>query len=329
MITRRQFLAGLAAGGAALALSGCGVPNGPAAPSARQRRIWAVSDCHIGLGGEANDGRDGAAWLALAVAEQRKSQPRPDYVLALGDLSHTSRAEELSRYTAIRDSADMGPWFEIAGNHDFSAFGNGAWDKVIGRPARYTLLDGNTAFIFASAEQGSAAGLLSDATLAWMAGEIDRRKDGNVIVCTHQPMFGTVDKSREPGRFMLHEQAVARLVEEHRVDLWLCGHIHSGPRTPGYVVTRGRTTFVNIASAGHAYGTGRTVSYSFTAADGSRTLTGRCRDHEARQFLADNDVRVELPHPWKLGDRPILLPADMPRTPATRPAPAFEHKAAE
>jgi hypothetical protein len=319
--TRRQFLAAVAAGSAGLALAGALRSYGSNA-AVRQRHIWAFSDCHIGCSGPGNDGRDGGDWLALAVAEQRKTQPQIDYVLALGDLSDSvaGQADQLKRYGAIRDTAEMGPWFEIVGNHDFSAVPSGDWEKFIGRPTRYTLVDGNTAFICASTERGSGAGLLSPPTIDWMAGELDRCKNGNVIVCTHQPPADTVYRSDQAARCLHNDVAIAKLIEEHRIDLWLCGHIHAGPRNAEYVVRHGRTMFVNVASAGHAYGTGATISYTFSGTEGSRSLVGRCRDHERGRFLDDCEVTVDLPKPWALGKdaKPVLLPAKV--SPATQPA---------
>ena len=51
-------------------------------------------------------------------------------------------------------------------------------------------------------------------------------------------------------------QRVEQVVKDLRVDLWICGHIHSSKRTKDYIVHKGNTTFLNAASINPVYGTG-------------------------------------------------------------------------
>ena len=103
-----------------------------------------------------------------------------------------------------------------------------------------------------------------------------------------------------------------KILKDVRVDLWLCGHIHAGRRHAGYVARRGRTTFINVASAGRAYSTRACNGYVLEMVEGTRTLRARCRDHETHRDLANQSVNVAFAHAWRFLDRPKMLRPRMP-----------------
>jgi len=315
-ISRRDFLGGIVAGGAGLVL-GCGAdPLRQAVPGPASRRLWAFADSHIGLGGRGNDGRDGAEWLQLCLQDLRDGVAPVDYALALGDVTDDrGREDQLQRYVGIRDESGLPGWFELAGNHDYGAIPAGRWRRLVKRPVRYALIDGTCACFFISAEQGRSDGRVSRQTAAWLTEEISRHQDSrNIIVCSHQPVYGTVSGSGSSESCLNHRKLVARILEAVRVDLWLCGHIHGGRRNAGYVKRRAETTHINVASAGRAYGTGACVGYVFEMQEGSNAMLARCRDHERHAYLDDQSLQIEFPHAWRFFAGPVLLPARMRRS---------------
>ncbi len=319
-ISRRDFVGGVVVGGAGLLL-GCGAdPLRQAVPGPASRRLWVFADSHIGLGGRANDGRDGAEWLGLCLQDLRDRIAPVDYALALGDVTDDrGREDQLQRYVRIRDKSGLPGWYELAGNHDYGAIPAGRWRRLVKRPVRYALIDGTCAWFFISAEQGRSDGKVSRQTAAWLTEAIARHQDSrNIIVCSHQAVYGTVSGSGSSGACLNHRKLVARILEAVRVDLWLCGHIHGGRRNAGYVRRRGKTTYINVASAGRAYGTGACVSYVLQMQEGSNVMSARCRDHERHAYLDDQSLQIEFPHAWRFFARPVLLPARMRRSRLSR-----------
>lgn len=317
LISRREFLGHAAIGSAAMLLgcSGPGALLARAKPGPSRRRVWAFADSHIGLAGRSNDGRDGAEWLELCLKDLHERIGPADYALALGDVTHDrGREDQLRRYVQIRDNSSLPGWYELAGNHDYGAIPAGRWRRLVKRPVRYVLIDGTAAWFFISAEQGRSDGRISPPVAKWLIQEIGRHQDKrNIIVCSHQAVYRTVSGSASSGSRLNHPKLVARILRAVRVDLWLCGHIHAGPRDAGYVSRRGRTTYINVASAGRAYSTRACNSYVFEMSQGSATMLARCRDHERGLYLSDQEVQIEFPHPWRFFASPVLLPARMRR----------------
>jgi len=319
-LTRRELLGGALVGGAGL-IVGCGPTpaqqlaraEGLAGP--KRRRVWAMADSHIGCAGRANDGRDGGAWLKLCLDDLRERvEPKDgavDYVAALGDLTHNAGpADELKRYVQIRNQSHLKRWYELAGNHDFAAVPSGRWRRIIRRPPRYALIDGTLAWFFLSAEQGKSDGRVCRATAKWLKEAVARHQDKrNIVVCSHQAVWGTVTGSSDSGAALNHRGLVRNVISQVRIDLWLCGHIHGGRRNARYVARRDRTTYVNVAAAGHAYGTGACNGYVLEMAEGANTLRARCRDHDHDRYLEDQSLTVKFPHRWRFFDEPVVLPA--------------------
>jgi len=304
-ITRRGFLvrAGAAAAGAAV-----GRPVSAAGAAGKKtRRVWAFADSHIGL---VHDGKDGAEWMAVGLDDLRRNVRGIDYALALGDITdHAGAEEEIKTYVKVRAAAGLPAWYELAGNHDFGAIPAGHWARYVRKPRNYTLLDGNAAWLLISARQGKSEGRINRATGEWLKREAHRHRDKNVIVCTHQAVYRTVDGSGGGETYIMHRGYVRSIIAKVRIDLWLCGHIHGGRRNRRYVARGERTTYVNVASLNHAYGTRAANAYVLEMPQGARTMIARCRDHDRGAYLPDQEVRIEMPHPWKFGARPVLIPA--------------------
>ena len=306
-VTRRTFLAASAAAAAEAAL-------GPqvlwaARAAGRTRRLWAFADPHVGL---VHDGKDGAEWMALALADLQRNVKPLDYALGLGDLTHNAGAEaELQAYRKVRDAAALPAWYELAGNHDFGAIPAGNWAKYIRRPRNYALVDGSAVWLLISARQGKAEGRISRAVGNWLLAQAHAHRDRNVIVCTHQAVYGTVAGSGGGETYLMHRGFVQRIIDRVRIDLWLCGHIHGGRRNRRYVVRRGRTTFINVASINHAYGTRAATGYVLEMTEGEKTMLARCRDHDRARYLPDQQARVGFPHPWKFTEKPKVVPAEV------------------
>jgi len=319
-LRRREFLKVLSVGGIGLALPGCGrVVSAPTEPKRPDRRVWLLSDVHAHY---TDGGRDGADWLKFALDDLRANVQDVAYAMCLGDMSHRGAAAGFRKYAAVRDAAHLGRWYELAGNHDFGATRSGLYARYIKTPRRAVVLDGSTAWFLVSTQGGGSAGHISPAWADWLVRNIKRHQaERNIIVCTHHLVYDTVRYSRQASRYLHPKEQVEEVLAKARVDLWLSGHAHSRPRVPECAATRGRTTFVNVASVSHAYATGRANSCLMEIVNGSREAVIRCRHHDRQAYLAGHDVRVTFPHAWKLGQPSDPLPGEAP---ATQPAAAEE-----
>lgn len=308
------------------------------AADAPVRRVWVFSDCHVGLGGITNADSSVTQWLDVAVKDIQQTKLPISFVLGLGDLVHESLDTQFQTYLGIKKKAGFSPWWEINGNHDYASVKEGLWERRIGLPPRFTLADGNGIWIFFSAEQGGAAGKIAPETLAWLRQTIQANSNKNVIVCSHQPVGHTVARSTKDHRLLFcpmpgdpepglypgvepsdpdakreaTDEAIARveqLVKNVRVDLWLNGHIHSTARNKDWIVKKGNTTYINVASVNPSYGNSNGGSFVLEFQPGSKTVTARYRNHEAGIFMEKNSTTVDFPFAWQPVAKPTFTPA--------------------
>lgn len=283
------------------------------------RRVWVWADAHIGA---ESDGLDGGQWLDRAVKDVGANLKPVDYVVSLGDLTDSGKPEQIARYVEIRRNSGLETWHEMAGNHDYWMLGSGLWKQHMALPQRAVLVDGNVVWIMLSVERDGAAGRISPETFQWLRQTIETHKKRNVIVCTHQPVYDTVKNSRKEHRsifcwvdtgepYVLGKvpeeelRRIGRMLEEVRVDLWLCCHAHTGPRDAAWSVRKGRTQFINIASINHIYGTGASRSFMMDFKSGSKRLAVKSRNHDQNIFEPEFSINIDFPFPVTLPDLPF------------------------
>ena len=119
-------------------------------------------------------------------------------------------------------------------------------------------------------------------------------------VCTHQGVYGTIKASTEAGRFIEPRDAVARLLEEFPVCLWLFGHTHREPHGDGDVFRSRGTTFLNVAAVNHAYGRKASQAFVLELRSGAAEILARLRAHDAGRFADRHLVRIATPYPLSL-----------------------------
>ncbi|MFH1024690.1 MAG: metallophosphoesterase [Planctomycetota bacterium] len=276
--------------------------------SVRERRVWIFSDLHIGC---LSDGWDGDVWMSLAVEDLRRNVGIPDYVIMLGDISHASRPDQIRRYLAVRRASGIRTWFEMVGNHDFRAFQRGHWRRLIGRPFRYLVVDGNLVWVMVSAEQTLANGKLCAVTRDWLGRVMAANRDRNVVMCTHQLVANTVRRT-DPDVYwwrVLHPlKWVEKFRKAHPIGAWIGGHEHGPPRDGTLVAMRDDVVFVNVAGLSHVYGTRASIGFIPEMRDGDRAIRVRCREHDAMRDREEFGFVIPLRFPLKLGESPRLVP---------------------
>ena len=76
--------------------------------SNRKRRVLVMSDIHIGM---TADGQDGATWLGRSLDDIKRNVEAIDYGLTLGDITHNGDSKSLRKYLALRDGSVVPRWF--------------------------------------------------------------------------------------------------------------------------------------------------------------------------------------------------------------------------
>lgn len=194
--------------------------------------IAQITDLHISTPDSVNDRHFRTAeHLARAVAHLNGLTPRPDVVLATGDLVERGEPEEYARLRAILDGLAM-PLYVIPGNHDaraalVHAFGDRGYLPRDGGFLHFTVEDWPVRLIGLDTHvPGASGGRLCVERLAWLDARLAERQGRPTVVFMHHPPFVTgmraMDAMGLDGKAELAE-VIARHPQVERV---LCGHVH-------------------------------------------------------------------------------------------------------
>lgn len=194
--------------------------------------IAQISDTHLRTDGGLLYGRiDPVAALETALAHLRALEPRPDVVLATGDLAN---APNRTDYAVLRRKLDeLGmPVYVIPGNHDGraemrEAFRDWGYLPDDGDFLHYTVDDHPLRLVgLDTVVPGQEGGCMCGDRLAWLDDRLGDALDRPTLIFMHHPPFktgiGFMDRlGFEGGAGM---EAVIR--RHPQVEWVVCGHIH-------------------------------------------------------------------------------------------------------
>ena len=193
--------------------------------------IAQITDTHIKPDGALAYKRvDTAGFLARAVDQLLHLDPRPDVVLATGDLVDGGRSEEYQRLRRLLAPLPM-PVYLIPGNHDdrdalrreFADHSYMPRDGFI----QYVIDDGPVRLIaLDTLLPGSAGGLVDTERVAWLDARLGETRSKPTLIFMHHPPFKTgiayMDSIGLEGA-----DALADVVRRHaHVERVVCGHLH-------------------------------------------------------------------------------------------------------
>jgi 3',5'-cyclic AMP phosphodiesterase CpdA len=193
--------------------------------------IAQISDMHVTPSGELLYKRiDTAGFLARAVAHVMALDPRPDVVIATGDLVDGGAPEEYAHLRRLLAPLSM-PVYLIPGNHDSreplrEAFPDHAYLPKSGflhytietLPLRLIALD--------SLVPGKTHGGLCAEQLDWLAARLEE-SDRPTIIVVHHPPFDCGIAPFDEERLNAGSQELADIVRRHpNVERLMCGHVH-------------------------------------------------------------------------------------------------------
>ncbi len=192
-----------------------------------------ISDLHIRRAGELYNGTcDTLERLRACVESLNNLEPKPDFVIATGDLADEPDAEA---YRVLkRELSRLGmPYFIMPGNHDdretlregfpeadYLGMGSGSSSYCIEDfPLRLIALD--------SLDPATGEGLLCEERLSWLAARLcEQPARPTMIVMHHQPLL-TRFGFRGPGLAFSGIERLRELLDMHPQVLWItCGHLH-------------------------------------------------------------------------------------------------------
>lgn len=195
--------------------------------------IAQITDLHVVGPGQLCQGRvDTNAQLREAVAHINRLDPRPDVVLATGDLTDHGTAEE---YEALRTilAPLAAPVYPIPGNHDhrdvfLDAFADHADLPRRGAAFAHYVVDEHPVRLVGldTSVLGQPHGAMCDERLAWLDATLGAAPHRPTLIFMHHPPFRTGIRWADAmglhgGRRM--EAIVARHAQVERI---ACGHVH-------------------------------------------------------------------------------------------------------
>lgn len=214
-----------------------------------------ISDLHVTpKGRKLYDRIDTIGFLRAAVQHLNDLRPRPDFVLATGDLVDAGSPPEYEMLRELLAGLAM-PYALMPGNHDERgnlrrAFADHAYLPKNGEFLQYTIEDLPLRLIaLDTLIPGEGGGRLCAKRLEWLAARLQEQPQRPTLIAMHHPPFeaGIEDMDRlkcENGA------ALGAIVERHpQVERIVCGHVHRpmSVRWHGTLVTTAPSTAHQVA----------------------------------------------------------------------------------
>ncbi len=194
--------------------------------------IAQISDLHLRTDGRLLKGKvDTVAALDAAIAHLNALSPRPDLVLATGDLVNKAHVQDYAVMRREFDRLDM-PVYVIPGNHDDremmrAHFVDQGYLPEDGPFLHYALDDYPLRLVGLDTKRdGHDGGEMCERRLQWLDDTLSAAPDRPTLIFMHHPPFvsgiGFMDK-----RPFVNADALESLVARHgQVCGVVCGHMH-------------------------------------------------------------------------------------------------------
>jgi 3',5'-cyclic AMP phosphodiesterase CpdA len=194
--------------------------------------IAQVTDSHIDVAGVLAHGRfDTRAALKHALATIAALDPRPDFILHTGDVTHhgdvglNGDARAMLEATGIRYGV-------IPGNHDEiepmrAAYADTFWMPASSRFLHYVIDDLPVRLICLDTTiSNNVAGMLCDERLEWLSTQLAAGSSRPTLIAMHHPAF-RIGRPISDSRPFGNAAAFAALIAKHpNVSLIVAGHVH-------------------------------------------------------------------------------------------------------
>lgn len=193
--------------------------------------IAQISDMHVGLpGGLIDRLYHTADYLERAVAHVNRLTPRPDMVVATGDLVDHGEPGEYARLRSLLDALES-PYYLVPGNHDDRSALAGAFPHhgylpregfvqyaVEAGPLRLVMID--------TLVPGASGGRLCAERLGWLDACLGEQPGRPCIVFMHHPPFQTGMAAMDAMGLEGADELAAVIRRHPHVERIACGHLH-------------------------------------------------------------------------------------------------------
>jgi len=194
--------------------------------------IAQISDFHVSFPDSGMDRRNRTAdHLQAAVARLNALTPRPDVVLATGDLVEQGAVEEYARLAEILAPLTM-PVLPIPGNHDErdnlrAAFPDHAHLPGTGEFLHYVVDDYAVRLVaLDTVIPGASGGELCAERLAWLDQRLGEAPDRPTLVFMHHPPFVTGLAKMDTMGLRNPDDLAAVIARHLQVERIVAGHLH-------------------------------------------------------------------------------------------------------
>ena len=191
-----------------------------------------ITDFHLKCDGQLlRDELDSVATLKSAVHHLNGFDPRPDLVLATGDLVNDPDQRAYRILRELLDELEM-PVYVIPGNHDDrdmvrDAFVDLGYLPRDGEFLHYTIEDRPLRFIaLDTVIPGSVGGEMCPRRLAWLEGRLAERPGRPTVIVMHHPPFVTGLGFMDMHTFSGGDGMEAVVRRHTSVERVLAGHLH-------------------------------------------------------------------------------------------------------
>ncbi|AJP57472.1 hypothetical protein UC34_11440 [Pandoraea vervacti] len=193
-----------------------------------------ITDLHVTRPDTLACGRvDTARALRHAIAAINRWVPRPDAVIATGDLIDTPHPLEYEVLRACLGDLDI-PLYLVVGNHDHrealrDAFPAHAYLRDGGEFVQYRIdLGPVTVLVLDTQDPPGAGGHLCDARLAWLDEQLLACAGRPTIIAMHHPPFETGIEFMDGYGLSAQGRAGFALVTSRyaHIERVICGHLH-------------------------------------------------------------------------------------------------------
>ncbi|HJP20425.1 MAG: phosphodiesterase [Alphaproteobacteria bacterium] len=218
--------------------------------------IAQISDLHIS-GPEGRPDLDYATadHLARCVVHLNALDPRPDLVMASGDLVDQGSAEEYRRLAAILKDLEL-PWRLLPGNHDQpellrQTFADHDYLPAEGPFLHYVIEDGPLRILALDTHMpGQVGGGLCDERLDWLAARLEEGAERPTLIFMHHPPFESGIELMDRNGYLTDRAKLGAIIAVYpNIVRIACGHLHR-PVTMGW-----QGTVVTVApGAAHQLG---------------------------------------------------------------------------
>lgn len=192
--------------------------------------IAQLTDTHVqGPDVGVKDGIDNNTRLAEAIGSINAERPRPDLVLATGDMTNDGRPEELGELVGLLDALEV-PLAILPGNHDdagpfreaftmpWEADDHLSWVIELG-PLSIIGLDCTVPGAAPHGEFGPAQG-------AWLGDALARTAGRPTLLALHHPPFASGIAAMDGSRLRNAAAFIEAVADAPHVERVVCGHLH-------------------------------------------------------------------------------------------------------